>query len=200
MAAPTICTPGQRICRLEEGQVAGSGTDVRQGYLYSCLAGYVNVREGDGESGKTVIEVLTEKKHNIVPSVGSLVTCRVTNVNPRFCKCAILGVDNMPLKESFRGLVRKEDVRATEKDRVEMYKSFRPGDLVIARVLSLGDAQSYLLTTAENELGVVAAVSEAGVNMVPVSWNEMICPKTMSKEFRKVAKVQPQYIDNTTAT
>jgi hypothetical protein len=28
--------------------------------------------------------------------------------------------------------------------------------------LSLGDAHSYLLTTAENELGVVMATSEAG--------------------------------------
>ena len=45
---------------------------------------------------------------------------------------------------------------------VEMSKSFRPGDIVIARVISLGDAQSYLLTTAENELGVVIATSEAG--------------------------------------
>lgn len=41
--------------------------------------------------------------------------------------------------------VRKEDVRSFEKDRVEMYKSFRPGDIVLARVLSLGEASSGLL-------------------------------------------------------
>lgn len=34
-------------------------------------------------------------------------------------------------------LSRKEDVRATEKDRVEMYKCFRPGDIVVAKVVSL---------------------------------------------------------------
>lgn len=44
-----------------------------------------------------------------------------------------------------------------------MYKCFRPGDIILARVLSLGDALSYVLTTAENELGVVVATSEAGV-------------------------------------
>ena len=55
-------------------------------------------------------------------------------------------------------MIRKEDVRATEKDRVEMYRSFRPGDISLARVISLGDAMvGYLLTTAENELGVVIA-------------------------------------------
>ena len=45
---------------------------------------------------------------------------------------------------------------------MEIYKSFRPGDIVQARVTSLGDSQSYFLTTAENELGVVFAMSESG--------------------------------------
>lgn len=31
--------------------------------------------------------------------------------------------------------------------------------------------------------------------MIPVSWNEMQCQTTMQKEFRKVAKVQPDYIE-----
>lgn len=31
--------------------------------------------------------------------------------------------------------------------------------------------------------------------MIPVSWNEMQCPVTMQKEFRKVAKVQPEFIN-----
>ncbi|XP_053438867.1 exosome complex component CSL4 isoform X2 [Nycticebus coucang] len=78
---------------------------------------------------------------------------------------------------------------------VEIYKSFHPGDIVLAKVISLGDAQSnYLLTTAENELGVVVAHSESGVQMVPISWCEMQCPKTHIKEFRKVARVQPEFL------
>jgi hypothetical protein len=31
--------------------------------------------------------------------------------------------------------------------------------------------------------------------MIPVSWNEMQCPVSFHKEFRKVAKVQPDYIN-----
>ena len=31
--------------------------------------------------------------------------------------------------------------------------------------------------------------------MIPISWNEMQCPITMQKEYRKVAKVQPDFID-----
>lgn len=30
--------------------------------------------------------------------------------------------------------------------------------------------------------------------MVPISWTEMQCPKTLIKEFRKVAKVVPEQI------
>jgi len=43
-----------------------------------------------------------------------------------------------------------------------MYDCFRPGDVVRAKVLSLGDARSYYLTTADNSLGVVHAKSLAG--------------------------------------
>ena len=74
---------------------------------------------------------------------------------------SILGVESTSLKEPFKGTIRKEDVRATEKDKVEMYKSFRPGDIVLARVLTL-HTQTYLLSTAENELGVFAK-SESGM-------------------------------------
>uniref|UniRef100_A0A8C0X5F9 Exosome complex component N-terminal domain-containing protein n=2 Tax=Castor canadensis TaxID=51338 RepID=A0A8C0X5F9_CASCN len=87
------------------------------------------------------------------------------------------------------------DVGAIVTCKVEIYKSFRPGDIVLAKVISLGDAQSnYLLTTAENELGVVVAHSESGVQMIPISWCEMQCPKTHTKEFRKVARVQPEFL------
>lgn len=53
-------------------------------------------------------------------------------------------------------------MRAFEKDKVEMIKSFHPGDVVLAKTLTMGDAMSYILTTAENELGVVIALSSAG--------------------------------------
>lgn len=57
---------------------------------------------------------------------------------------------------------RSQDVRATQIDQVCLPDSFRPGDLVIAEVISLGDVRSYYLTTAKNELGVVYATSMAG--------------------------------------
>ncbi len=85
---------------------------------------------------------------------------------------------------------RLQDVRATEIDKVVLYDCFRPGDIVRAEVLSLGDARSYYLTTSKNELGVVYARSAAaGAPMVAVSWQEMQCPTSSTLEKRKVAKL-----------
>lgn len=66
------------------------------------------------------------------------------------------------------------------------------GDVILAKVVSLGDAHSYVLSTAENELGVAVAHSEAGRLLVPVSWTHMACPVTHARELRKVAKIPPE--------
>ncbi len=61
-----------------------------------------------------------------------------------------------------------------------MHKCFRPGDIILARVQSFGDTQSYIVTTAENELGVVSAKSEAGLWItcdVPISPKEHLDKK-----------------------
>ncbi|NXC39680.1 EXOS1 protein, partial [Penelope pileata] len=183
---------GERLCSTEEA-AAGSGTYTRHGSIFSALAGGVR-RQAEGD-GLPVVSVVRDAEAQLLPGVGAVVTCKVCSINSRFAKVNILYVGSTPLKSTFRGTIRREDIRATEKDKVEVYKSFRPGDIVLAKVISLGDAQSnYLLSTAENELGVVVARSEAGVQMVPISWCEMQCPQTHTKDFRKVARVQPQFL------
>jgi exosome complex component CSL4 len=88
----------------------------------------------------------------------------------------------------FQALIRKEDVRAVEKDRVVMDEMFRIGDIVRGSVISLGDQSFYYITTARNDLGVVMARSDAGNMMFPVSWKEMRDPVTGTGEPRKVAR------------
>ncbi|XP_071483335.1 exosome complex component CSL4-like [Diadema antillarum] len=187
-----LCIPGERLAGESEYH-SGPGTYIKHGLIYSSLAGHVCTRHNT-EQELPELTVLREEVQTTVPQQNSLVTCKAVNITSKFCRCDILSVEGVQLTSTFRGMIRKEDIRATEKDKVEVHKSFRPGDIILARVLSLGDAQSYLLTTAENELGVVLAKSEAGVPMIPISWCEMICPKTHDKQPRKVAKVQPQYI------
>ncbi|NWR81160.1 EXOS1 protein, partial [Centropus unirufus] len=188
---------GERLCSTEEA-TAGSGTYIRHGFIFSSLAGCLEKRsEGSEVSTATGCVPPFPGASGWAPSLCSPFPARepVGSINSRFAKVHILYVGSTPLKSTFRGTIRREDIRATEKDKVEVYKSFRPGDIVLAKVISLGDAQSnYLLSTAENELGVVVARSEAGVQMVPISWCEMQCPRTHTKDFRKVARVQPQFL------
>ncbi|ROV91154.1 hypothetical protein VSDG_07859 [Cytospora chrysosperma] len=124
----------------------------------------------------------------VLPQVGNVVLCRVTRITPRQAVAAILVCGDTVLEAEWQGVIRVQDVRATEKDRVKIYESFRPGDIVRASVISLGDQSNYYLSTASNELGVIMGVSEAGNAMYPVSWKEYKDPETGLSESRKVAK------------
>ncbi|CAK7235327.1 exosome 3'-_5 exonuclease subunit ski4 (Csl4) [Sporothrix bragantina] len=124
----------------------------------------------------------------VLPDVGNTVLCRVTRITQKQAVVAILVVGETVLDTEWQGLIRTQDVRATEKDRVKIYESFRPGDIVRAQVISLGDQANYYLSTASNALGVVMATSETGNPMYPVSWKEYIDPETGVSEPRKVAK------------
>ncbi|KAI0011212.1 hypothetical protein F4779DRAFT_247314 [Xylariaceae sp. FL0662B] len=128
------------------------------------------------------------EKREVLPEVNNVVLCRVTRITPRHATVAILVVTDTVLEAEWQGIIRSQDVRATEKDRVKIYESFRPGDIVRAQVISLGDQANYYLSTASNELGVIMATSEAGNTMYPVSWKEYKDPETGLSESRKVAK------------
>lgn len=185
-----ICIPGQRIMKLEENIITGDGTYERGGFVYANISGVLKFRKNDKT---TYIDVISPKNKTILPIPGDVVTCKVQVINQRFAKCLIIAIGDIVLNRPLRGLLRKEDVRATEKDRVEMYKCFRPGDVILAKILPQTELHTYTLTTAENELGVVVAIARCSdTPMVPISWTEMQCPKSLVKEPRKVAKLMPE--------
>lgn len=183
-----IAIPGEELGS-ETRFAKGPGTVSRSGKIYSVLVGKVRVMT-DVDS-KPVLSVMRSKPTCLrgVPSVGSLTVCQVVNITERQAKVSMLCVRNTVLPEPMHGIIRREDVRAMEKDTVELFHSFRPRDLVRARVIANGEGQVYVLSTAENELGVVGAKCECGNSMLPVSWCEMQCSKDGTREKRKVAKV-----------
>lgn len=185
-----IVVPGD-VLGLESRYKVGAGARVRGGKVYSSLVGKVSILAS--KDPKPSLSVLHSKGPGVknVPTIGVCAICRVINISERQAKVSMLTVEGEILVEPFQGVVRREDVRAMEKDSVEIFNSFRPRDLIRARVIAHGEGQAYVLSTAENELGVVAAVcDESGENMVPVSWCEMQCIKTGRREKRKVAKVK----------
>lgn len=191
LSSRALVVPGDCICTADENRIAGEGT-YRQGeYIFSSLTGFVDYKE---ENKEILVEVNKGFERTIVPTVGSVVTAKVVNIRRRFAKCLIYCVESTILKAPFRGILRKEDVRLKDRDKVEMHKCYRPGDIILARITSVGTMHSYNLSTAEDVLGVVLAKSEAGYEMIPSSWSEMMCSKTFVKETRKIAEVVPQNI------
>ena len=90
---------------------------------------------------------------NILPQVNAQVLARVTRIQPRQATVAILVVGEAVCEDEFQGVIRYvtfchysrwlltvsthrvQDVRATEKDKVKIVESFRPGDIVRAQVV-----------------------------------------------------------------
>ncbi|KAH7361990.1 exoribonuclease CSL4 [Plectosphaerella cucumerina] len=208
---PTSAVPG-KILGSSAVYHSGTGTHIHDGQVVSSLLGVVTVREAPGTKSSTgapgpakrltrLTGVLNKgekatitvsrhagKKHETLPDVGSTVLCRVVRLMPRQAIVSIQQVGETVLQTEWQGVIRTQDVRATEKDRVKIHESFKPGDVVRAQVISLGDQANYYLSTASNELGVIMATSEAGNDMIPVSWKEYLDPETEVRELRKVAK------------
>ncbi|OBZ79089.1 Exosome complex component csl4 [Grifola frondosa] len=177
-----IVLPGQPIA-LPRGPVPqlGGGIYSRDGQVRASLVGVPQ------HAGSTL--AISRMRHH-PPAINSVVLGSITRLSPLQAVLSISVVDGVPLPagEEFTGVIRVQDVRATEKDKVKIVDCFRGGDIVKGLVLSLGDARSYYVTTARNDLGVIFATSEAGATMEPVSWQEMRCPKTGKIEKRKCGK------------
>jgi len=52
------------------------------------------------------------------------------------CKCVITSVCGHELNETYRSSLRRQDVRMKEIDKIDMLQCFRPGDIILARIVS----------------------------------------------------------------
>ena len=207
----TIALPGQSLGTSAE-YTPSTGTHLYNNQLCASLAGRTSSTPTQPPSSKLkqqgpppTLSILrnpsstspgTHPLHTpILPTVGATILGRITRTTPRQALLSILVVNNIPLSSSsssstdtHQGIIRALDVRATQVDTVKIAESFRPGDVVRAVVISLGDQSNYYLSTAGNELGVVMARSNEGNEMVPASWREMRDLVTGGVEARKVAR------------
>jgi len=170
---------------------SGVGTYILNGNIISSLLGRVVIEDNsDSESIMKRINVISPKNQTeLVLAVGDRLLCRVLRLAVNQAHVEILSVGDKELRQLSKGVIRKEDVRLSEIDSVILHECFRPGDIVRAAVISLGDSRQYFLSTAEVDLGVFLAKSqESGSIMVPISWKEMEDPISKTRESRKVAR------------
>ena len=171
----SIAVPGQLLGPITEYQ-PGPGTHIHNSNLYASILGPVRKTNPPKPAGpqKRLTKITPAApaplptvsiernisaasqdggsggKAEILPEVNSTVLCRVTRITPRQAQVAILVVGENVLDGEWQGLIRVQDVRATEKDKVKIFESFRPGDIVRAVVVSYGDVleRRYILTVS----------------------------------------------------
>mmetsp|Transcript_1344 Transcript_1344/g.2176 ORF Transcript_1344/g.2176 Transcript_1344/m.2176 type:complete len:199 (-) Transcript_1344:8-604(-) len=183
--------PGDSIGRAAEYE-CGMGTYVSADYIVSSVIGKVVCEDPIPPSTKRRINVISDSQVNskeAVLEIGDIVMARVLRISINQTSVDILSVGDRVLRQPPKAIIRREDIRLSETDTLVMHECFRPGDIVRAAVISLGDARQYFLSTAEPEYGVVYAAGEkSGEKLVPISWKEMEDPVTKTRELRKVAK------------
>jgi len=200
-AASKIALPGQLLVEAREAQAHEVGIGAyktSQGDVRSCQAGVVIEENIQSATGRASIRwsvvppsVTTGNLQTVLCDaalkVGDVVLSRVTHIMSNQVSCDIIAVDDMQLRTSARGVIRREDVRQTETDQASLLECFRPGDIVRAAIVSLGDSRQYFLSTADQDGGVRFAMSIDGNVMQPVSWQQMRDPVSGLLEPRKVA-------------
>ncbi len=172
-AASTVVVPGDRLCRSSDF-TPGPGTYTRGVNVYASVTGVV-VKEECGNRNSTnnsnteknmeeerettqvlplvYVKAMKSTQDQVI-EVGDLILGRVTKVRSQLAFMEIICVGEVILRESAAGVVRKEDIRLRNRDSVVMGECFRPGDIVRAKVISLGDTRQYIVSTADAELGV----------------------------------------------
>jgi exosome complex component CSL4 len=170
ISAGSLVTPGDFLGHSQTFEICGGCYVDNTGAIRATLMGKVVIEDKDGTRKIGVVsnkQVATE----MVIDVGDKVLCRVVRLSMNQANVDILAVGDMILPESAKGIIRREDVRLSEIDKIIMHECFRPGDLVIGGVISLGDSRQYYISTADVDLGVRWARSQETGNILnPISW------------------------------
>ncbi|TKR72570.1 hypothetical protein L596_019995 [Steinernema carpocapsae] len=195
MDSAKACVPGERLMASADGIHPGAGTYEMHRYIYASVVGFMHVVTTTNNEGKELKRIEVRKTQNaqdhVVPFLGAIVTARVQAIGPRFAKVAIFGVENSVLSHDFNATLRREDIRAEDKHKIEMHLCFQPGDIILARVIGFGDNQTnFIVSTAEDQLGVISSISDEGDRMAPISFTEMKSVRVEDHvEPRKVAQI-----------
>ena len=181
---------------------AGEGTYIKNNLLYSSLLGSVCISEDFSSDKVTKIKTVCVNSHRInnnecdnIIKVGDIVLGRIVKLQMNQAIMDIIAVvkpskrsqskvgsnesestsELLELHVNPRGVVRREDIRLSEVDKLIIGDCFHIGDIVRATVLSLGDSRQYILSTAAAEYGVLWAVNSTNNNiMTPLNWKVSI--------------------------
>ena len=123
-----------------------------------------------------------------VPCLGDIVIAKIDKISKiRGAECFIISVNGELLGEVYRGLVRSVDMQPVGIEIGQVNDCFNCGDIIRAKVISIGDAKhGYLLSTVSDDLGVIRGTK--GLD-VPVSFRLITNKDRTVLQNRKVAHI-----------
>lgn len=143
----TFVLPGQPVPVAGPPPPAiGPGVYLKHGQLRASLAGTL------APDTSPTLAIHRQRPHP--PAASSLILGTVTRLSPLQAVVAISVVDGIPLPpgEEFTGVIRTQDIRATEKDKVKIADCFRGGDVVKGLVVSRSPHTARRLTISDADL------------------------------------------------
>lgn len=189
MDPTTQITPGEAV-PLSDNQYYSSGWMEVDGEYRSAYVGHISSQKRSQANGKEPVHVepLLPKRFHL-PRQGDVVIAQVMEVDLSQVTVALLASEEAMYTAKCYGKVRKADVQPGDPDTVVLPRCFQPGDLIRARIVSF-DPQMSQVSTKNEDLGVLEAISSAGHQMVMESTTMWRCPITQEIQSRKSA-IQP---------
>ncbi|KRX07757.1 Nucleic acid-binding, OB-fold [Pseudocohnilembus persalinus] len=187
-----IVQPGDLIGQIAPNVEIGDGIYVKNNNMFASLYGKIDIdseKINEGEAKHTIKIQSSIQNKSPCLQLGQVVIGKIIRLKEDLCHLKIMMIEDQPINSYLEGVIRKQNVRESEVDKLEMQNCFIPGDIVKAKIISLGDSTKVFLSTVGDDLGVLFAKDqEMGQLMLPYSWNQMISLQTGLKEERKVAK------------
>lgn len=132
---------------IEELSSSSSSSSGKRGAGAAAVRLNVVVRPEDFGLQKKIVA------RDLVPRVGDIVLARILRTNYNQAYVDILCLGDESLAAPIKAVIRREDIRETEIDKVVVQDFFKPFDVVRAVVISLGDSKYYFLSTANKSGG-----------------------------------------------
>ncbi|CRG93128.1 exosome complex component CSL4, putative [Plasmodium gallinaceum] len=178
-----IVLPGE-VVGCAKDYINGENTYILKDEIRSTILGRKHIIDNEN---KQIINVDNIKSFVALPKTGDIVICKVYRVTFNIIYCNIILSNGNPLKNSFKGYINKSDIHIYEGELGDNFDCFKQGDIIKAKILSIGQHSSYKLSTVGSDLGVIIALSDKGEILKPVAWNLMVNLSDMSFEQRKVS-------------
>ncbi|SOV77832.1 exosome complex component CSL4, putative [Plasmodium reichenowi] len=180
-----IVIPGEFL-GLQSEYINGNNTYLLKGEIRSSILGQKIINKNNDK--KTIISVYNLKPPSLyLPKIGDIVICKIQRVSFHMIYCYILSSHNIFTKNALKGFILKSDIHINEGELGDNFICFKQGDIIKAKVLSIGQYSSYKLSTVGSELGVIAAFNQKGEILRPVAWNLVLNINDMTFERRKAS-------------